>query len=104
VFGSTARGGAGSDSDVDFLVEIEGPTSPWFLGGLVAVLEDLLGRRVGVVEANALWEPLRQRILQEALPPSRATEHILLCLENIEWDHPVLHAYIEDMRKVSREE
>jgi hypothetical protein len=68
VFGSAARGEAGPDSDVDFLVEVEGPTSPWFPGGLVADLEDLLGRRVDVVEADALREPVRERILKEALP------------------------------------
>lgn len=68
VFGSAARGEAGPDSDVDFLVEVDGPTSPWFPGGLVADLEDLLGRRVDVVEADALREPVRERILKEALP------------------------------------
>jgi len=68
VFGSAARGEAGPDSDVDFLVEVEGPTPPWFPGGLVADLEELLGRSVDVVEADALREPLRQRVLKEALP------------------------------------
>lgn len=68
VFGSAARGEAGPDSDVDFLVEVEGPTPPWFPGGLVADLEELLGRPVDVVEADALREPLRQRVLKEALP------------------------------------
>jgi len=68
IFGSTARGEASPDSDVDFLVEVGGQTSPWFPGGLVADLEDLLGRRVDVVEADALREPLREHILKEALP------------------------------------
>lgn len=68
VFGSVARGEAGPDSDVDFLVEVEGPTPPWFPGGLVADLEELLGRPVDVVEPDALREPLRQRVLKEALP------------------------------------
>lgn len=44
VFGSVARGDAGPDSDVDFLIEIGGETPPWFPGGLIADLEELLGR------------------------------------------------------------
>jgi hypothetical protein len=68
VFGSVARGEANEDSDVDLLIEVAGPTSPWFPGGLVAELEALLGRRVDVVEPNALREGLRDRVLQEAVP------------------------------------
>jgi hypothetical protein len=33
VFGSYARGDAGEGSDLDLLIEIEGPTTPWFPGG-----------------------------------------------------------------------
>ena len=40
VFGSVARGESTEKSDVDFLIEVEGPTSPWFPGGLVADLEE----------------------------------------------------------------
>lgn len=68
VFGSVARGDAAPDSDIDFLIEVTGPTTPWFPGGLVAELEELLGRRVDVVEADAVREDLRERILQEAEP------------------------------------
>jgi hypothetical protein len=68
VFGSVARGEATAESDIDFLIEVAGPTTPWFPGGLVAELEDLLGRRVDVVEADAVSEPLRERIRQEAKP------------------------------------
>ncbi len=68
VFGSHARGDAGAQSDVDFLIEVGGPTTPWFPGGLVAELEELLGRRVDVVELDALREPLRRRVLAEAVP------------------------------------
>ena len=66
LFGSTARGMATENSDVDFLIEVEGPTTPWFPGGLVADLEALLNCRVDVVESEALREDLRERILQEA--------------------------------------
>jgi hypothetical protein len=67
VFGSVARGDARADSDVDFLIEVTGPTPPWFPGGLVAELEELLNRRVDVVEPEALNEELRQRVLEEAV-------------------------------------
>jgi len=68
IFGSVARGDATPDSDIDFLIEVTGPTTPWFPGGLVAELEELLGRRVDVVEADAVRESLREQILQEAEP------------------------------------
>jgi predicted nucleotidyltransferase len=68
VFGSVARGEAVEDSDVDFLIEVGGPTTPWFPGGLVADLEDLLGCRVDVVEEASLEEGARRVILREAVP------------------------------------
>lgn len=67
VFGSVARGDAGTESDIDFLIEVGGPTTPWFPGGLVADLEELLGCRVSVIEADAIREPLRRSILNEAV-------------------------------------
>lgn len=67
VFGSAARDDATDDSDVDLLIEVIGPTPPWFPGGLVAELEALLGRRVDVVEAETLRDDLRPRVLQEAV-------------------------------------
>ena len=68
VFGSHARGTPGEASDVDLLIEVDGPTSPWFPGGLVADLEALLGCRVDVVEADALRPDMRERALAEAVP------------------------------------
>jgi len=54
LFGSVARDEAGPESDVDVLVEFEGP--PQFLVhmGLMAYLEDLLGRRVDVLTRGGL--------------------------------------------------
>jgi len=68
VFGSVARGDAGSQSDVDFLVDVGPSHSPFFPGGLVADLEALLGRRVDVVEPDGLYPPLRALVLNEAVP------------------------------------
>jgi predicted nucleotidyltransferase len=68
VFGSVARGDAGPDSDVDLLVDTGTRTSAWFPGGLVADLEEALGRRVDVVTERGLVADLRERVLREAVP------------------------------------
>jgi uncharacterized protein len=68
VFGSMARGDAGPQSDVDLLVDVGPDPSPWFPGGLVAELEELLGRRVQVVTERGLDDLLRDRVLEEAVP------------------------------------
>ena len=68
VFGSHARGTSRDSSDVDLLIEVNGPTTPWFPGGLVADLEGLLGCRVDVVEPDALRPEMRERALAEAVP------------------------------------
>ena len=66
VFGSVARGDARPDSDVDFLVDVGPNRSFFFPGGLVADLENLLGRHVDVaseggciaISANVSWTRL----------------------------------------------
>jgi uncharacterized protein len=68
VFGSMARGDAGPHSDVDLLIDVGPDPSPWFPGGLVAELEELLGRRVQVVTERGLDELLREHVLGEAVP------------------------------------
>ena len=68
VFGSTARGDAGPQSDVDLLVDVGPNPTPWFPGGLVAELEQLLGRPVQVVTERGLDLLLRDRVLREAVP------------------------------------
>jgi len=68
VFGSAARGESRPESDLDFLVEVTGPTTPWFPGGLVAELEEFLGRRVDIVEPDGIRESFRRQILQDAVP------------------------------------
>jgi len=69
VFGSVARGEAGDESDIDLLVEFGPGRSLLDQAGLVADLEELLGRKVDVVTAGGLYWLLRRRILKEARPP-----------------------------------
>ena len=69
VFGSVARGEAGTDSDIDVLVDF-GPGPARGLLDLMRVrevLEDLLSRRVDVVTEAALTPPLRADILSDAV-------------------------------------
>ena len=68
VFGSVARGEAGLDSDVDFLVEMEERRSLLDFSALWQDLEDLLGRKIHVVEPKALHWFIRDRVLKEAVP------------------------------------
>ncbi len=68
IFGSFARGEAHAASDVDFLVEL-GPGSTLIdLGALQMDLQDLLGRKVDVVEPDALHWSIRDQVLREAVP------------------------------------
>lgn len=68
VFGSVARGDARPDSDVDFLIDIVGPTTPWFPGSLLMELQDALSRRVDIVIARSLHPLIRDSVLKEAVP------------------------------------
>lgn len=68
VFGSYARGEATEGSNLDLLIDVDGPTSPWFPGGLVSELEALLSCRVDVVESDALRPDMRAQALAEAIP------------------------------------
>ena len=67
VFGSVVRGEATPESDVDFLVTMEPERSLFDMGGLLADLEDLLGRRVDVVEPEGLHWYIREQVLKEAV-------------------------------------
>jgi uncharacterized protein len=68
VFGSIVRGEAGMDSDLDLLVERGGQRTPWWPGGIVAELEELLGRRVDIVTEDALHPLIRDAVRKEARP------------------------------------
>jgi predicted nucleotidyltransferase len=67
VFGSVARGQAGPDSDVDFLVDLEPGRSLFDLGGLLVELQDLLGRNVDVITERGLRQRIRDRVVKEAM-------------------------------------
>jgi hypothetical protein len=68
VFGSVARGEATPDSDIDFLVDYDlGKITPWFPAGLLIDLEQLLNRQVDIATVDMLKEPIRDRILHEAV-------------------------------------
>jgi len=68
VFGSSARSEAGSDSDIDFLIDLESDRSLFDLGELLLELQELLGRKVDVVTEDSIYWLLRRRILKEAVP------------------------------------
>lgn len=74
VFGSVLRADFRPDSDVDFLAKFA-PESRWSLldlAGMQCELEDLIGRRVDLVDRTALdhsrRERRRQAILASAVP------------------------------------
>jgi predicted nucleotidyltransferase len=62
LFGSAARGSLRAGSDVDMLVEFDGPARFDPFMDLKLLLEETLGRRVDLVTAGALKPALRARI------------------------------------------
>ncbi|MBM3598664.1 MAG: nucleotidyltransferase family protein [Alphaproteobacteria bacterium] len=67
VFGSTARGEAGPDSDIDLLVAMDPRRSLVDHIALAQDLEDLLGRRIDLVTEAALNPLIRDRVLAQAV-------------------------------------
>ncbi|MEW6416087.1 MAG: nucleotidyltransferase family protein [Pseudomonadota bacterium] len=67
LFGSTVRNASRGDSDVDVLVEFDGPATSDRYFGLLFYLEDLLGRPVDLVTDKALRPELRPYIEKEAI-------------------------------------
>jgi len=66
LFGSVARDEADPASDVDFLVTPATATPPFFPGGLIVALEDLLGCDVQVtLDSPRLSERLRRSIRRD---------------------------------------
>ena len=67
IFGSTARGNAGPESDVDVLVDLESGRTLFDLGGLLMELQEVLGCSVDVVTESGLNPRIRQRVLDQAV-------------------------------------
>jgi predicted nucleotidyltransferase len=68
VFGSVARGEAGSGSDIDLLVDMEEGRSLLDLVGFWQDVEELLGCHVDVIADGGISPYLRDRIYSEAIP------------------------------------
>ncbi|MGD1903155.1 MAG: nucleotidyltransferase family protein [Geitlerinemataceae cyanobacterium] len=69
VFGSVARGEERADSDIDFLLDYDpDKTTPWFPGGLLMDLQELLDREVDVLTENGISPLIRDAVLKEARP------------------------------------
>lgn len=68
VFGSSARGEAGSTSDIDLLVRMGHGRSLLDLIALSQELESVLHRKVDILSDKGLSPYLQQRILAEAVP------------------------------------
>lgn len=67
IFGSVARDGAGPESDVDVLVDLDRPMGLFGFLGIQEYLEGILGRPVDLVMRGAIRKELRGRILAEAV-------------------------------------
>src|SRR4051794_22127803 len=64
VFGSVARGEAGPDSDVDFLVEVRPGVGIRYFG-FWEHLKRVVGRDIDLLTEDALDERMRQRIMPD---------------------------------------
>ena len=67
IFGSVARGEESPESDLDLLVDLEPDRNLLDLSHLIIDLQDLLGRKVDVVEPEGLHWYIRDRVLKEAV-------------------------------------
>jgi len=68
VFGSTARGEARPDSDLDLLVEYQPGHGGFAFAEFCEQIERLLGRKVDIVTERSLHPAIRDRILSQAIP------------------------------------
>ena len=68
VFGSVVRGQARADSDVDIMVEFDGPMSLLSFIDAEYYISELLGCKVDLVPARSVRRELRDRINNEAVP------------------------------------
>ncbi len=66
VFGSCARGEMRADSDIDFLVDFEEEYTLLDIAGMINGLEDLLSRKVDVIDRPSLRKELWETVMKEA--------------------------------------
>ena len=67
LFGSTARGEATPNSDIDIIVSFDGPATSKRYFGVQFLLEDILGQPVDLVTEKAIRKELRPYIEREAI-------------------------------------
>jgi len=67
LFGSVARNESQPDSDVDLLVEFDGPIGMFHFLRVRRHLSQLLQRKIDLVTRPALREEMRESILREAV-------------------------------------
>ena len=68
LFGSYVRGEAKDDSDIDILVDLPEELSLFDVVDIQLKLEDVLGKKVDLVEYNSIKPRIRDQILNEQIP------------------------------------
>ncbi len=68
IFGSVVRGEADEKSDVDILVEIGRPYGLFEFIGIQHALEDVLGKKVDLIEYSSIKPRIKDRILKDQVP------------------------------------
>lgn len=68
IFGSFVRGEAKQGSDIDILIEFKEDKSLLDLIGLKIELEEILRKKVDLVEYSTIHPLLKDRILREQMP------------------------------------
>ena len=65
LFGSYARGEMREDSEIDILVEVADDISLLDFVGIKLEIEDVLGRKIDLVEYNTIKPSIRERVIKE---------------------------------------
>ena len=65
LFGSYARGEMREDSDIDILVEVADDISLLDFVGIKLEIEDILGKKIDLVEYDTIKPLIRERVIKE---------------------------------------